>query len=197
MPGQMPETLSRGANLIALDRELATAKNRKRAVRKMLSDLPAGADPLDEDEQARLADGLVKLTGDHGVFTGKDLEHFRDHWLGGAWWPEAHPIAPILRHAYVKAIDIALGEAPERPGGAELDIETLWFCTPPPDQGPGDVDIGRVHVAITWSERVVTVGIHTPRLPEPAQDPTVKEPVVVVRWEGDKSRGIAVVQPGA
>ncbi len=207
MPGQMPEMLSRGGNLKKLDTLLAVATGKQQLVLDALNqlkiDIPQLENPGDKGAQNALRAAFLGLTVGHGIFTDDikgDAAHFRDDWLPEApqgWWPGADPVAPVLRRGFIKALEIALGKAPERLGGAPLDIETLWVCTPPTDQDAGTAGTGHVHVGITWNANLVTVIVYTPRLPDIGVIPGVPtDQVVVVRWDGSPKTGIVEKRPG-
>lgn len=191
MPGQMPEMLSRGANLQKLDTLLAVATGKQQAVQTALEGLPPGGNP--NVGQDLLRTEFLQLTKDNGIFTGADEDHFNDDWLKGGWWPEAHPVAPVLVNGFIKALKVARG-LEERTGPA-LDIQTVWVCTPPSDQDAGTADTGRVHVGITWNTKCVIVVINTPRLPDDGVVQGPLDQVVVVRWDGPKE-SIVEKRPG-
>lgn len=174
MPGQMPEMLSRGANLQTLDNLLSRANGQQDAILKTLVDMENN-----NPDPANLGTALLNLTIAHNIFpTAQEQDHFRDDWLGMNWWKEAQPAAPVLVRGFIRALQKATA--------LKLDIETLWVCTPPLDDGT-DFDTGRIHVAHTWSKNVVIVVIHTPKLPEQRPPTAKKDPVLVVRWNAAKN----------
>lgn len=195
MPGQMPEMLSRGPNLLALDQLLVAGSTRDAVLVELekLAAMPNFDNPNAPADQINLRKAFVALSMDVNskVFNAAAGQHFNDDWLNedekNTWWPNAQPVAPVLIKGYITAIKIAQGAAgTPRAGQGPLDIESLWVCTPPKDQDAGTEQTGRVHVGITWSAKLVVVIIYTPRLPDravtPPQQDDVTDPVVIVRW---------------
>jgi hypothetical protein len=105
--------------------------------------------------------------------TSDDVTHFETDWLGRSWatWAE-HPVEPLLRHGFIKAIKCAQKEG--------LPLEALWCCT--------DEDVFQIYIC--QGPRQVTVIVYTPRPVEHVADAKLTEPekiwVVKVRDESDE-----------
>lgn len=170
----MPQTVAKGSILKRLDGVLRDEAARAR----ILSELQAGT-PL-----------LTIVTAEKVVLTDDERTHLANDWFGSAWWPDAQAgvgaIEKILRAGFIDAINMAnqLG----------VVIDTYWICHPGHGDGPGhliqtpDSD-QHVEVTVLWSDRQVTVFMHTPEPKQPSipdAPRTIDEPIRVWFWKNGK-----------
>jgi hypothetical protein len=117
-------------------------------------------------------DDLATLGRRRGVLTEAEAAHLRRDWFSpDGWWPEAHPIEPILRHGLITALE----EATKR----SLPVDAYWVCSSPHYS---------FQVDITWSDQQLTIIFNSPPVPAAYQDnPLAPDATRLVTAEAPKS----------
>ena len=145
------------------------------------------------------AGNLADLGKDRGASNQKEADHLSSDWFKD-WWPNAQPVEPIVRKGLITAMEVAIRDPDDTKDRNEpLPIDVYWVCHPghsgtSPEQSsaaPPSSPDDRVEVTVSWSDKQVTLIIHTPEPPprpgRPVPPLNVDEPIYIVkRKKGEK-----------
>jgi len=193
--GEMPEVISKGRVLRAVEDALNVRSNRQallaalqQASNRLLDLAETGPSPLGIAASASWVD---------------DKAHIQNEWLDAAWLQATSPsvegkakaaLAHALKSAMGPGADPNANQWAAAPVTDQLDIECFWVCDP--GHGlPGHVHASgtpqQLEITIARTDTEVALILHTPHPPWAVGETLVPERITVVRRD-DKSKPLEI-----